>query len=262
MSALPYKINERVFERIAMVSTLSVPGTTKQDAKLAGLAGRSLPQFTATIDRQGGVVHFDAEVAIAFPSPAKAVVQEVRETISRRVEDMTGFRVSRININIASFVAEDSGFKITREIVANHRRQVPVSGVTVPQLRVSSPSVKPSPTLSSISIAPPKQVSSVETPRPHEVVTAGFLDDVPELEIRTVDMPAPLRLSTIRTPQPADLTPVSTPEAAPLTPISTKPLPEVDITVVPFVPPQVQVPEVPALKELTPITTSPIGGTR
>ena len=49
MAELTYQLSERTVEHIAEAAARKVPGSIALDAKLAGLAGRSLPRSTTSV---------------------------------------------------------------------------------------------------------------------------------------------------------------------------------------------------------------------
>ncbi|MHA2788041.1 Asp23/Gls24 family envelope stress response protein [Corynebacterium sp. S7] len=271
MSDQSFKINERVFEKIATAATNSVPGAVKQDAKLAGLAGRSLPRFVATIDRRANAVHFDAELAIAFPSPARAVVEEIRESISARVESLTGFSVARINVVIASFVADASGQRVTREDLRWHQTGIDARSIILPTFHVEYPTIQRRASLTPITLTRNTRVAHVQTPLPVRVRSYGFLDAVTPVALQPVRTPPPVQVTSPVSPATRAMQKVTVARAQPLKSVEVRPFPEVKVEVAaretprsvtapqPRSPIRPKVPEPTALK---PITIQPFGGNR
>ncbi|WP_018297787.1 Asp23/Gls24 family envelope stress response protein [Corynebacterium lubricantis] len=260
MSSQPFKISERVFEKIATVATNSVPGAVKQDAKLAGLAGRSLPRFVATIDRQAHAVHFDAELAIAFPSPARAVVQEIRESIAARVESFTSFKVARINVTIASFVSDATGPRVTREDLRWHQTGIDARSIILPTFHVEYPIVQRRAALAPITVNRNEAISHVECPPRIPVQTDGFLDTVERIQLRPVSTPPPMRVTTPPPVEPQGLNQITVAPMQPLRQVSAPEFPERKVSVVPFqAPRRISAPQPISLK---PITIHPFGGTQ
>ena len=77
MAELTYQLSERTVEHIAEAAARKVPGSIALDAKLAGLAGRSLPRSTAYLNRRAGTVTIDADIAASYPAPIAAVTDAV-----------------------------------------------------------------------------------------------------------------------------------------------------------------------------------------
>ena len=113
-----YHVSERTIERVAEVAASTVPGSRNIDAKLAGLAGRSLPRIEAHIDRTTGLVAIDAEIATSYPAPVAAITDAVRATIIAHIRTLTGMDVSRVNVTVANVESIDDGSRVTWDDVA------------------------------------------------------------------------------------------------------------------------------------------------
>ncbi|WIM68076.1 Asp23/Gls24 family envelope stress response protein [Corynebacterium breve] len=217
-----YRISERTVERIASVATKSVPGTVNQDAKLAGLAGRSLPRFTASIDRPAGLVTIDAEIAVAFPAPAKAIAERVRQTITSRVQTFTGYTVSRVNVTIVAFAPSPTGARVTRDEVRHHRVEATLRPIQVPSKSIVHPEVLPQQPLRAVSVAPALPVRAPLTPpKPVDVwvpQTPTRLPLVSDFPVVASYAPQPVVV-----PEPTPVFVPSVPEPLPLRPIAIQP---------------------------------------
>ncbi|WP_257161932.1 Asp23/Gls24 family envelope stress response protein [Corynebacterium cystitidis] len=180
------KIAERVFEKIAVVATESVPGAITRQSKLAGLAGSKLPKYVATLDRPSKTVSFEAELAVQFPAPARAIVDRVRTTVSQHVLSLTGFEVARINVTVSAFAVCPLGDRITGQDLAGHCATIAPSPVRFSTTAPRQPRVKP-----------PVKLRPVTTRTPQTIRFSGFLDAVPEIHPRSPSVPELRPLRTI-----------------------------------------------------------------
>ncbi|STC69612.1 Asp23/Gls24 family envelope stress response protein [Corynebacterium pilosum] len=160
------RIAERIFEKIAVVATETVPGAITRDAKLAGLAGSRLPKYVAIMDRPCKKVSFDAELALQFPAPARAIVERVRETVSEHVYRMTGFEVARINITVSTFAECSEGHRITRQQLAEHSPTVWTTPIRVSTKKLRSFQVKQHAPLRPIVVKSPRPLRPPAVPQP------------------------------------------------------------------------------------------------
>ncbi|EEI16039.1 Asp23/Gls24 family envelope stress response protein [Corynebacterium lipophiloflavum] len=201
MAELSYQLSERTVERIAEVAARSVPGSISLDAKLAGLAGRSLPRATAYLNRRAGTATIDADIAASYPAPIAAVTDVVREAIRRQVSTLTGLEVTRVNIKVANAKPAGPGERLDAAQLDSH----PVD-ITPAPVRVRSSSTN----VASVSAPPKRPVAPVEAPQPGpELSPVGY---IPADVIETFSVPA----ATVIVPQ------LPTPE--PLRPITLQPV--------------------------------------
>jgi uncharacterized alkaline shock family protein YloU len=98
-------ISPRVVERIAGRVAIELPDVFPPPrtgvARLVGTA-RALPPVTADLDDD--TVALEIDVAMHYPVSLAAAGADLRATVARRVRELTGIRVERLEINIVAFV--------------------------------------------------------------------------------------------------------------------------------------------------------------
>lgn len=249
-----YHISEKAVERVAETAALTVPGVRALDAKLAGLAGRSLPRVEVRLDRATATAAVEADIATTYPSPVAAITDAVRATIIAHIRTLCGLDVSRVKVNVANVEADPAGGRVTWDDVASHTAGVVPVPVLVTPSEVTSPVVAQRKDLLPIDVessadhlrhvvvpAPPEvehirtpeppAVESVETPEPIEPQVSGFVGHVPPLVHPEVPTPRPVRvplpphersLAPIMVREP-EVQPVRTPAPAALRPVRMEP---------------------------------------
>ncbi|MCT1425250.1 Asp23/Gls24 family envelope stress response protein [Corynebacterium sanguinis] len=201
MAELTYQLSERTVEHIAEAAARKVPGSIALDAKLAGLAGRSLPRSTAYLNRRAGTVTIDADIAASYPAPIAAVTDVVREAIRRQVSTLTGLEVTRVNIKVAN--AKPAGGR--ERVDATRLDSHPIDIAPTP-VRVRSSSTN----VARVSAPPQRPVRSVQAPEPGpDLAPIGY---IPAEVIETFSVPKP----TVIVPQ--------LPTPTPLRPITLQPV--------------------------------------
>lgn len=196
MAELTYHLSEKAVERIAEAAIRQVPGCVSLDAKLAGLAGRSLPRVSAFVDRRAGTVALDADVAAIYPSPVAAVTDAAREAVMRHVPALTGLEVTRVNIRVANAKAAAPGEAVSAEAVAAHDTGVHPTPVKV---RSSSSHIAP------VELPPARAIRSTGLRPPRTPLAPVALPDRPELKAVGY---TPAAVTTPRTPAPQQLRPI------------------------------------------------------
>lgn len=234
-----YRISDKTVAHIAEKAVLTVPGSLAVDAKLAGLAGRSLPQVEATIDRSVAAVTLDIEMAASYPAPVRRVTDEVRRTVTEHVRTLTGLSVSRVNISVAEIKPSEE--RVTHFDLDQHPAGLVPARIDVAPTRVWSPQVAEQIALADIEV-----------------------DDSTYDNLREIHVPEMSALERVVTPAPMRLLQVTRKRRAPLTPVHVRRLPVYSpsrpapqalrgITVNQFAP-DLPEPFVPAPRALTPVT--------
>lgn len=95
-------ISEEVFTAIAELAVAEVKGLGKakgslveQVAQIFGGRGKGVE---AKLEEEA--VRFDLRVSLQYGQPIPAVVQQIQEAVTRRVEEMTGLKVSAVDVYI------------------------------------------------------------------------------------------------------------------------------------------------------------------
>ncbi|WKD56842.1 hypothetical protein CAPI_01340 [Corynebacterium capitovis DSM 44611] len=173
-------IRDRAISRLAEAAALAVPGCVGMDAKLAGLASKSLPRVEVQVDRGAGTVNVTAEVAVAYPSPIAAVADAVRETVSARVEQFSGMKVTRVNVTVSNAQA---GPRVSLSDLAAHSPRAAVSSPAAPEPRALTP----------VTVILPREPKGVTAPPPRPVIPIN----VRQVPVSHPVVPPPLPLAPI-----------------------------------------------------------------
>ncbi|WP_165164593.1 Asp23/Gls24 family envelope stress response protein [Corynebacterium qintianiae] len=187
-------LSERAVERIAEAAVRGVPGSICLDAKLAGLAGRSLPRAHAHLNKRAGTAAIETEIAVSYPSPVAAITDAIRAAVIAQVHTLTGMEVTRVNIKVADAKA---GGAVTLREVTEH----PVAIDPIP-VRVRSSSQRPE----RVSAPAPRPVRTGGLrPKQHELLPVGF---TPAEVVDTFSAP-PIDVAAPHTPAPTPLRPIT-----------------------------------------------------
>ncbi|WP_311522978.1 Asp23/Gls24 family envelope stress response protein [uncultured Corynebacterium sp.] len=215
-----YHVSERTIERVAEVAASTVPGSRNIDAKLAGLAGRSLPRIEAHIDRTTGLVAIDAEIATSYPAPVAAITDAVRATIIAHIRTLTGMDVSRVNVTVANVESIEDGSRVTWDDVATHDAFIIPEPIQVSPTEITHPVTSEREELAPIEARSlVDDMRAVTTPTPPSVRTPKQPQPV---TVSGVDVPEPLEPFAPETPMPVALRAPSLPALQPLAPIAVK----------------------------------------
>lgn len=99
------RISEDVIAAIVRKSALEIPGvvrfaSTTLAGGLAEMIGRKTRDSSIVVDLENGIVAVAVNLVLAFGCRIPEVAAAVRERIRKGVADMTGMRVSRVNVTI------------------------------------------------------------------------------------------------------------------------------------------------------------------
>ena len=195
MTELSYHLSEKAVEHIAEAAISDVPGSVALDAKLAGLAGRSLPRATAYMDKRAGTVAIDADIAAIYPSPVAAVTDAVRETVTRHIHTLTGLEVTRVNIKVVNTKAAAPGSAVSAEQVAWYDSNItPIAPQVTSSTHVRTVSAPTTHTVRSTGFRPgEKALTPVDVPDQPELARVGFTP----VAVTSPRVPAPQPLRQI-----------------------------------------------------------------
>lgn len=98
-------IADRVLERIATQAVSEVAAAGGAARRVLGVTlGAAGPdrdaQVTATV--AGGIAALSVEFSVAYPAPVAQTARAAREQLIRRIEELTGHQVSRVDITITA----------------------------------------------------------------------------------------------------------------------------------------------------------------
>lgn len=93
-------VKDRAVSKIAVAAALSVPGVVRQSGGLLTLPGRDLPRAEVTMGSDAVAVTL--YLAIAWPCPVALLSREVHETVTERVETLTGFALDHLHIVVVA----------------------------------------------------------------------------------------------------------------------------------------------------------------
>ncbi|MDO5671171.1 MAG: Asp23/Gls24 family envelope stress response protein [Corynebacterium sp.] len=123
------RISDRAVSRIVAAAAASVPGTTELGRSLVRLAGRTYPRYDVIVDDAAGTCSIEAFIAVIWPSPVTTVAEAVRRTVATWVEDMTGLKVTRVNVVVGPVIP---GVPVTAPLIDAHPAHPSLRPVTVP----------------------------------------------------------------------------------------------------------------------------------
>lgn len=95
-------IADAVVEHIAARAAADVAGATSSGSGLDKVVGRAYPQAHARV--AGGRVRLHLEIAVAWPHPLADVCGQVRDTVTARVNELTGLIVDTADVTAAKVV--------------------------------------------------------------------------------------------------------------------------------------------------------------
>jgi hypothetical protein len=97
------EISERAARRVAAVLLTEV-------GDLAGPDGKDLPAVRARVD--AGSAELDVRCAVAYPAPAARVLDEARGHVIRRMGELTGLAVRRVDLSADALVPRAGGGRV------------------------------------------------------------------------------------------------------------------------------------------------------
>lgn len=102
-------IADRAVEKIAAMAAGEVERASGSPRRLLGTTfGRpnssTRPRASAKVDET--TVSLKLSVSVEYPSPVRDVAAEVRERVARRIYELTGLKVTEIDITVPSFLTE------------------------------------------------------------------------------------------------------------------------------------------------------------
>jgi len=98
-------IADHVVELIAGRAALEVDRVVATGGRLDQVVGHRYPRVSTTI--AGQRVRVGVKVALTWPAPVAAVVQDVREVVRTRLAEMTGMQIDTVDVTVAEFAAAD-----------------------------------------------------------------------------------------------------------------------------------------------------------
>jgi uncharacterized alkaline shock family protein YloU len=101
-------IADRVVEKIAARAVREVDRASGAPRRLLGTSlgssGSARPRADAKVDDR--TVSLRLSMSVEYPAPVRDVAAEVRERVARRVYELTGLKVTDIDITVPVFVTE------------------------------------------------------------------------------------------------------------------------------------------------------------
>jgi len=101
---------DTVVEKIAAQAASEVAGSSGRAGGLLGIGGHSDPTARPKVDVTLSADSADLaiEVGIAYPTSIRGATQRIREHVSRRVQDLTGVAVHRVDIDVTWLTLDDT----------------------------------------------------------------------------------------------------------------------------------------------------------
>ncbi len=102
---------EKVVEKIAGQAATEVGAASGRSGRVLGIGGNADPNARPHVDVDLSAESADLalSVGIAYPGSIRAATQQVREHVTRRVEQLTGVDVRRVDIDVALLTADLDG---------------------------------------------------------------------------------------------------------------------------------------------------------
>jgi len=97
-------IADKVLEQVARRLALEVPGVVRHSSGGPGPLGTTLP--TASVQRAGDRARLSLTVAVQWEAPVQRVAADLRDTVRRRLGDVTGATIDRVDVTVAALVPE------------------------------------------------------------------------------------------------------------------------------------------------------------
>jgi len=95
-------IADRVVTKVAAIAATEVESVVDTRSGWTTIVRRGLPHAEAVV--AGGTTRIAVEVAATWPAPLAQVSSDVRDHVTTRVADLTGTRVSRVDVTVADVV--------------------------------------------------------------------------------------------------------------------------------------------------------------
>lgn len=92
-------IADRAIDRIAGRAAAGVDGVLATTSALGKVVGRQLPKVSSDVREND--VRLSVDIAVAWPSPLREVVRQVRESVITDVETLAGKRVRSVDVTVA-----------------------------------------------------------------------------------------------------------------------------------------------------------------
>lgn len=102
-------VADRVVNKVAARAVAEVESATGTARHLLGVSlGPTTEQTQARVDAtvDGGLVTVRVEIAVAWPNSVRHVTRQVREHLTRRVEELTDLRVAEVDIEVPHLLTE------------------------------------------------------------------------------------------------------------------------------------------------------------
>jgi uncharacterized alkaline shock family protein YloU len=102
---------ERVIEKVAGQAASEVSAATGRAGGIFGLGAEADPQARPHVDVDLFADSADLafSVGIAYPGSIRAATEEVRDHVVRRVRDLTGVSVRRVDIDVTFLAGDQDG---------------------------------------------------------------------------------------------------------------------------------------------------------
>ena len=95
-------VAEKVLEKIAGQAATEVPTVSGTSGGFLGIGAESdpaaRPKVAATLSEDSA--DLDVSVGIAYPGSIRAATDQLRDHLTRRVEELTGFAVRRVDVDV------------------------------------------------------------------------------------------------------------------------------------------------------------------
>lgn len=238
-------VSEKALKYLVECAVREVPGTIDSSRVL----GRNYPVVSvdSASDDEGNVkITADVRVGVAWPAPATAVAEAVRESARIWLKDMTGLTNTHVNVEVEAVEAGHGRTSASALTVYNPHPQLSVIRVIEQAAKLPK-------------VIRPTKVTAVTAPEPEAVKTDLAPTEQPVRSVsaptpqaaRSVSAPAPVVLEKVVAPTPERVLHVKAPKPEKIRPI--QPTQRPAIVAVRANEQKVWSPEVPKAEKLTPV---------
>lgn len=98
------RIDAAVVEKIAAVAAGEVEAVAGGRRRVLGVPLSRLGQVRVRATVRGSRVTVEVVAAVTYPAPLREVTRQVRHQVTQRVQDLTGLRVSVVDVAVTALV--------------------------------------------------------------------------------------------------------------------------------------------------------------
>lgn len=100
------EVSQSVVRKVAEHAADQVPGTIRATRRMAGV-GLGLRGATVRVGGSGNEVELSIDLALAYPSPVREIVADLREQVAAQVMRTTGYQVRSVDVTVSALQPEE-----------------------------------------------------------------------------------------------------------------------------------------------------------